>query len=387
MTQREIFVSYAWEGESETIVDQLCGVLSKRGHQIIRDKSHMAYRDSIKQFMDRIGQGKFIIAVVNDKYMRSEYCMYEAYRMFQSPAFRKRVFPIVLPDADIFSFHGQAAYLEFWLERYAELETEYRKIASRAPTMVAPLTERLRDVEATTRFINDFMAEVGDMNVLTAEMHQESGYASLISAIEMRMVEGDAQPASPADPGPASAPVSERSSGVQVGDIRDVRDSEITIAGGDVIKTRLDTGGGTYIGGSVNTGGGDFVAGDKTVSSGPGGVAIGGDAQADTIVTGDENIVGSQRQDVFVGIYRDIQAHAALSAEDRSDLSAEVRELEGELIEADEPDATFLARRLRNIKRLAPDILDVIVAAMASPQGGFGQVARKVAEEMKRSAS
>ena len=192
MSDPEIFISYAWKGESETLVDTICDAFAAKGYQVTRDKSSMTYKDSIREFMDRIGRGKYIIAVVSDKYMKSEYCMYEAYRMFQSPAFRERVFPIVLPDADIFSFRGQAAYLRYWDQEYKGLEAEYRSIANGSPTMVAPLTERLRDIEATTRFINDFMAAVSDMNVLTSQMHVELNFDQLLTAIEARIqdVEG-----------------------------------------------------------------------------------------------------------------------------------------------------------------------------------------------------
>jgi len=160
---------------------------SAAGYLVTRDKSHTAYRDSIKDFMQRIGCGKYIIAVVSDKYMKSEYCMYEAYRMFQSPAFRERVFPIVLPETDIFSFDGQADYLLHWADALETLKTKLAKISQASPAMAAPLTERLRDIEATTLFINDFMAQVADMNVLTSGIHLESGFEDLIAAIEARL--------------------------------------------------------------------------------------------------------------------------------------------------------------------------------------------------------
>jgi hypothetical protein len=187
MSNQEIFVSYAWKGESEALVNKLCAAFASKDYRVIRDKSAMTYKDSIKNFMDSIGRGKFIIAVVGNKYMKSEYCMYEAYRMFQSPAFGERVFPIVLPDADIFSFRGQAAYLKYWHQEYKALEAEYKEISDLSPTMVGPLTDRLRDIEATTRFINDFMAAISDMNVLTSQTHLESNFSQLLQAIEERM--------------------------------------------------------------------------------------------------------------------------------------------------------------------------------------------------------
>ena len=184
--QTEIFVSYAWKGASEALVDQLCQAFADRGYTIIRDKSAMTYKDSIKQFMDCIGRGGYIIAVVNDKYMKSEYCMYEAYQMFHTPNLRERIFPIVLPEVDIFGIDGQVDYLTYWSEKYEQLN---EKISKLNKTMAAPLIQRLRDIEVTTRFINDFMAQVADMNVWTAAMHVDDGFETLVTEIVKR-VEG-----------------------------------------------------------------------------------------------------------------------------------------------------------------------------------------------------
>ena len=356
----EIFVSYAWRGASEALVDQLCEVFAARGYTIIRDKSAMTYKDSIKQFMDRIGRGLYIIAVVNDKYMKSEYCMYEAYRMFQSPAFRERVFPIVLPDADVFSFHGQAAYLQYWDQAYSELEAEYRKIASSSPTMVAPLTERLRDIETTTRFINDFMAAVGDMNVLTSEMHLDSNFQQLIEAIETGMQKSE---------GKEQITMSETQQ--------------------DQKPDQINTGGGTFIGGSVNTGGGDFVGRDKITKAEGGGVAIGGNVTGSTIVTGDQNVIGStinQQTQYIQQIYTAIENRPDTDPLDKEDLKANVDEIKAEDAKGDQAEETFIARRLRNIQRMAPDILEVMIATITNPAAGFGVIAKKVAEKMKAGA-
>lgn len=265
MGNPEIFISYAWKGESETLVDQLCDAFATKGYRIIRDKSTMTYKDSIKNFMDGIGRGKFIIAVVSDKYMKSEYCMYEAYRMFQSPAFGERVFPIVLPDTDIFSFRGQAAYLNHWDAEYKALESEYKSIADASPTMVAPLTERLRDIESTTRFINDFMAAVSDMNVLTSQMHAESNFSQLLQAIENRIKYTELE--------------SEEMDGSTSSSSDDPRKNKKEVSMSD--DRKIDTGGGAYISGGVNTGGGDFVGRDRNTS-----VSIGGNVSGSNIIIG-----------------------------------------------------------------------------------------------------
>jgi hypothetical protein len=327
----EIFVSYAWKGESEMMVEALCQALAERGHTVARDRTKMSYRDSIRDFMDRIGRGKYIIAVVSDRYMKSEYCMYEAYRMFQSAEFSRRVFPIVLPDADIFSFQGQAAYLKHWQAAYEELETAYRQVADTSPTMAAPLTARLRDIEVTTRFIGDFMAAITDMNVLSGELHLESGFEALIAAIEARMTDG---PAETDHPQPGQAPV------------------------------RVETGGGVYIGGNVDTGGGDFVAGDKIVQAGS----------------------AWTPERAFEAVHTAIDSQPQLSAAERADLAAEARELVQELKKGEAADSNLLNRKLRGIRRLSPQILERVLEILSDPAAGFASAARNAALAMRRGA-
>lgn len=76
---------------------------------------------------------------------------------------------------------------------------------------------------------------------------------------------------------------------VQVGDIRDVRDSNINIAAGDIIQTnsrQVNTSGGSYFEGPIQTNGGDFVMGSKHIQASQGGIAIGGNVQDSHLQTG-----------------------------------------------------------------------------------------------------
>ncbi|MEH2460636.1 MAG: TIR domain-containing protein [Nostoc sp.] len=60
--EKEIFISYAWGGESEQFVNQLDETLQAKGIKIIRDKRELGYKGSIKTFMERIGRGKCALA-------------------------------------------------------------------------------------------------------------------------------------------------------------------------------------------------------------------------------------------------------------------------------------------------------------------------------------
>lgn len=63
-------------------------------------------------------------------------------------------------------------------------------------------------------------------------------------------------------------------------------------------------------------------------------------------------------------------------------MKSEVKELQKEDEKGQSRDETRVSRHLRNIKRMAPEILDVVLATIGIPAAGFGMVARSVAEKM-----
>nr|BAL53192.1 hypothetical protein HGMM_F05B10C14 [uncultured Chloroflexota bacterium] len=120
-----------------------------------------------------------------------------------------------------------------------------------------------------------------------------------------------------------------------------------------------------------------------SIQAGDRSVVIGGNASNNVIITGDGNMVTPSP---FEAVYRQIAAHPRLTPVERDDLRAEVEEIEDEARRSSS-DPSFLERRLRNVQRMAPDILDVVLATLANPAAGFGVVARKVAEKMRAEAS
>lgn len=123
------------------------------------------------------------------------------------------------------------------------------------------------------------------------------------------------------------------------------------------------------------------------------GIYIGGNANKANIVTGDRNVIGNQnivdsqvqnQRQHFQILYQTIDERTGIDPADKADLKAEVKEVEAHVIDkGDEADETFLERRLRNIRRIAPDILDVVLATLGNPAAGLGVVAKKVADRMR----
>ena len=93
---------------------------------------------------------------------------------------------------------------------------------------------------------------------------------------------------------------------------------------------------------------------------------------------------------LFEQLQKDIEANVETSPANRKDLKAELKEIQATVTEAakknEKVDESFLSRRFRNIVRMAPDVLDVVVATLANPALGLGEVAKKLAAKAKEEA-
>ncbi|MEM6964120.1 MAG: TIR domain-containing protein [Bacteroidota bacterium] len=133
-TGKKIFFSYAWginadTGENrEAIVDQLYESLEADGeYQLVRDKKDAGYKKSIVDFMEEIGRGENIIVVINDKYLKSPNCMFELMQIYKRSGsdekeFIKRIFPIILGDANFYKPKDILRYVKFWKTEVKDLE-------------------------------------------------------------------------------------------------------------------------------------------------------------------------------------------------------------------------------------------------------------------------
>jgi hypothetical protein len=90
--------------------------------------------------------------------------------------------------------------------------------------------------------------------------------------------------------------------------------------------------------------------------------------------------------ELFENLFTTITNHSSLSRQDKVDLKIEIEELRQELSKKEKADEGFLLRRLRNIGRMAPDILEVTLAVITNRVVGFGLIAKKIAEKIKSSA-
>jgi len=124
------------------------------------------------------------------------------------------------------------------------------------------------------------------------------------------------------------------------------------------------------------------------LSAGNGSVVIGGNVDRSNIVVGDNNTISNQSVQLapyFEIIVQAVEKSPTIQPADKEDVKAELQEIQTAL-EEPTPDETFLARRFRNIKRMAPEIVEVAVETLKNPISGVAEVVKRIAKKMAEDA-
>jgi hypothetical protein len=128
---------------------------------------------------------------------------------------------------------------------------------------------------------------------------------------------------------------------------------------------------------------------NKNISAGDHSVVIGGDVQGSNIVIGSNNTVSNNIVNLtplFREIYKNLDAQKDIAPDKKEDVKAELEEIKTAL-EEPKPDESFLTRRFRNLKRMAPDITDVAIETLKNPISGVAEVVKKISKKMSEEAN
>ncbi len=192
--EKQIFISYAWGGESEEIAARVDKVFQERGITIVRDKRDAGFKANIQEFMERIGQGKCVITIISEKYLKSENCMFELVEIAKNGDFYDRIFPIVLGDAKIYKPISRLNYIKHWEDQIKELEAGLKEVSA------ANLPTFRKDIDLYTEIrqtIDSLIDTLKKMNTLTPEIHSSSAFEELYKAIENKLNQSSEKTSTP----------------------------------------------------------------------------------------------------------------------------------------------------------------------------------------------
>ena len=125
------------------------------------------------------------------------------------------------------------------------------------------------------------------------------------------------------------------------------------------------------------------------LSAGNGSIVIGGNVDRSNIVSGNHNVVSNQSINIaplFETIYRFVEKHPKLQAGKKQDARDELKGIQSALEES-KPDENFIARRFRNLRRMAPEIVEVAFETLKNPLSGVAEVIKRVSKKMAEDAN
>jgi len=96
---------------------------------------------------------------------------------------------------------------------------------------------------------------------------------------------------------------------------------------------------------------------------------------------------GDEIERLFDKLYAKLEASKKISPANKEDAKALVEEIQSTVADSaqnkEKLDETFLEHRFRNIARMGPDILDLVVKTLASPMLGITDLVNKIAKKAK----
>lgn len=182
MQQPEVYISHAWGGESDKVMMKIVKRLEKERIQVVYDHKDLKYRGSISNFMNELGKAKAVILIVSNKYLRSEYCMFELLQIYENNHFLHRIFPVVLDEVQIAKSTDRLDLVKYWEQQQDELEQKIRELRTLAH--IEGITEDLNLYTDIRKHIAKFTYILRDINTLNTKQHYDENFESLI--VQMR---------------------------------------------------------------------------------------------------------------------------------------------------------------------------------------------------------
>lgn len=180
-----IYISYAWNPESDEIADAIEKEFGKRDVHIIRDTNDLKYKERLKDFMKAIGRGKYVILIISNSYLKSENCMFELLQIFKNQDFYERIFPVVLKDVKISKATDRIELVKYWENEADNLDGKIREL--KKLSNIQGVTDDLNLYTEIRNNIAKLTNILKDIYYLNTEQHISSNFKQLYDLIEAKI--------------------------------------------------------------------------------------------------------------------------------------------------------------------------------------------------------
>jgi hypothetical protein len=138
-TPRTIFISYKREPASQTLVQQLNRFIeSEFKHlSVVFDDKGVPTGGDIRDYMEQLTKGDYIIFLIGAGFLESQWCMYELALAANMGNFKARMFPIVLPGTPL-DYDLVWEHIERWTSEWEKQVARIEKQFDRNPKTITP---------------------------------------------------------------------------------------------------------------------------------------------------------------------------------------------------------------------------------------------------------
>jgi hypothetical protein len=175
----EIFLSYSWHNSK--IADSLEILFKTKNITLKRDVRDVDYKQSIKEFMKEVRASDYCLVVISENYLKSINCMYEVTEFIKDENYVDRILPLVQKDTDIFNILGRNKYIQFWQDKFKEVESSLSDLneLNRVETI-----NELKKIDNIQRNIGEFLSIISDMNTIVFDSEiNKSDFDKIYSVI------------------------------------------------------------------------------------------------------------------------------------------------------------------------------------------------------------
>ncbi len=149
------------------------------------------YKDDIQGLIEEIKNGEYIIIIVNDKYILSEYCMAEYIGILEksnsSVDFVDKIYPIILKSGEkIYSKIELTETLEDWYKKLRQIESTINKDEVIAKQM--DLYKEKFFIEKCINHISNINSSLGRLVSFDKATHVDNKFSKIIWSIHEKMV-------------------------------------------------------------------------------------------------------------------------------------------------------------------------------------------------------
>jgi hypothetical protein len=160
----EVFLSHVRGSTTDAVADRLRTELNAKGFRTVPEKSVLDYKTDLRRFIQQLGAGKRVVLLLDESFLQDQQCMQSILEIRKYPGMETRIYPILMPGADLADPVRQLDFVEYWDKKKDTLSERLTRVSNQADLI--PLQNQVNLFAEIRRFLADFMDIIQQMRMI-----------------------------------------------------------------------------------------------------------------------------------------------------------------------------------------------------------------------------